>query len=615
MSQDNRRADSPSESPSRTAATPSSRPRTPSQVSVSSSRNNSTNGRNNPPRRGRFWRGLGLVLAIIVAAGAAYGTLTKHGRKMMQTVTHGAVIAYQVKQNPDRIFDDAGSDHVNILLIGRDVNYKPAKVYDPRTKTFRPYHVVDKDTPARADSMIVMSLDKTKGTVRMLSVPRDSMVHMPPNEYHVKRAKLNAAHAYGGPQLLVKTFHDSLGITIQHYAVIKFDGFKKLIDDVGGVEVNVEGALLRNKATGKLYRGDLNYDDNWGNLHQHMKPGLQTLNGQQAHDYVRFREDIEGDTGRMRRQQQVMRALAKKIMHTSPLELPSRIEALRQQFDTDMTDEQLASAAYFTRGLGDSAKIQPITMFGVYSSRGSFTLNRPKNIKLLNVIFGSTFSPNLFLADSPSTDEDEVTSANDTNPGAQEVLREAGLLKGQVDPKLADNADDMSAQGRSNNDVDTANSSLRTASADSSTGNDANQLPKDASTRSSDGTTASSTSSETASSSQDASSAASSDGAPDNRVVIASTDPTPGDTADASATPRTRHRRRHRVTSDASSSDTSTAASSSDSSDTPRPLSTSRRHRRRSSSSSSDSPIPQPESSGSSSSSDSSGDSPIPRAE
>ena len=567
---------------------------TPPQVSPQSGHNSpgnggtrlKGNGNSNPngkPKRGRFWRALGLVSLLAIGAGVAYGTMTPQGRETVQLLSDATKTTYAVKKHPDLIFDNARSNHVNILLIGRDVNYKPAKVYDPTTKTYRPYHVVDKDSPARADTMIVMVLDKTKGTLRMVSLPRDATVHMPPNDYDVKRGKLNAAHAYGGPPLLLKTLHDELGLTIQHYAVIKFDGFKKLIDQVGGVEINVVGALKRNPRTGKLYRGNLIYDDNWGNLHQNLKPGLQTLNGKEAHDYVRFREDIEGDAGRMRRQQQVMRALAKKIMGASPFEIPGLIKELRRQFETDLSDEQLASAAYFTRGLGNSAKVQPITLFGVYSSRGSMTLNRPKNEKLLKAIFGPTFNKKNFLVDSPSTDEDEIGMTLESNPAAQDVLREAGLIKGgPIRNAAASNNDASSAWNDSDADSN-RESSTRSVNANGASSPDI-ASPKDV---------------------------ADADTAPpgtssDERVVIASTDSSP--------TPRRQRRRTRRTSSETSASETSTSeASTSSRGGIPAA--------REEASSSGGNPIPQAEAgqveSGQvESGSDSSGDeSPIPQAE
>jgi LCP family protein required for cell wall assembly len=270
----------------------------------------------------------------------------------------------------------------------------------------------------------------------MVSLPRDAMVRLASNDVGVRRTKLNAAHAYGGPELLMRTLHDELGITIHHYAVIKFEGFKKLIDQVGGITVNVDGALKRDRRTGKLYRGNMKYDDNWGNLHIDLKPGVQKLNGEQAHNYVRFRMDLEGDPGRIRRQQTVMRALAKQIMQASPFAIPGLVKEVRRQFETDLTDDQIGSMAGFAKSIGDPAKIQPLTLFGAYGHRGSVILNKPLNQKLLTAVLGPTFDSDKFLHRSPYTETgNEIGSANNASPAALAVLREAGLLKGNNELK------------------------------------------------------------------------------------------------------------------------------------------------------------------------------------
>lgn len=377
-------------------------------------------------KRTSIWKVLGImVLGMGVAAGA-YLKFAPGGQDLIPTIK----AIGRAQANPNLIFDNAGGDHVNILLIGRDVNWKPAKVMG------RPFHVADKDTTARSDTMIVISLNKTNNTIRMVSLPRDAMVRMPENKYNVHRAKLNAAHAYGGPEMLIKTLHDELGLTIHDYAVIKFEGFKKLIDQVGGVTVNVDGALKRHN--GKLYRGNMDYDDNWGNLHIHLKPGVQRLDGQKAHDYVRFRMDLEGDPGRIRRQQQVMRSLAKEIMHQSPWKIPGLVKEVRRQFETSLQEDEIASAAMFAKNLGDSQKIQPLTLFGVFTHRGSLILNKDKNTKLLQTIFGSSFNADAFLANSPSTEGDEIGITNNRSPEARAVLREAGLTE---EAEAKDNAE------------------------------------------------------------------------------------------------------------------------------------------------------------------------------
>jgi LCP family protein required for cell wall assembly len=387
-------------------------------------------------KRGRFWRGLAVLLLLLAAGGGAYATLTKHGRDTAQMVRQGVAMGIAMQTNPALIFQQVGSNHVNVLLIGRDVNWKPSKVYDPKTKTYRPFHVHDESAQARSDTMIVVSLDKSRNTIRMVSLPRDAMVRLASNDVGVRRTKLNAAHAYGGPELLMRTLHDELGITIHHYAVIKFEGFKKLIDQVGGITVNVDGALKRDRRTGKLYRGNLKYDDNWGNLHIDLKPGVQKLNGEQAHNYVRFRMDLEGDPGRIRRQQTVLRALAKQIMQASPFAIPGLVKEVRRQFETDLTDDQIGSMAGFAKSIGDPAKIQPLTLFGAYGRRGSVILNKPLNQKLLATILGPTFDSEKFLHRSPYTETGtEIGSSNNESPAARAVLREAGLLKGDNDLK------------------------------------------------------------------------------------------------------------------------------------------------------------------------------------
>jgi LCP family protein required for cell wall assembly len=383
-----------------------------------------------PPRRSAwktFWKWTGIFSLFSIAGLFVYFTLTSHGRATGKLIGEFAPAVIQSKTNPNLIFDRTGSDVVNILLIGRDVNWTIKKVYDPTRKIWARMQVPDETTPARSDTMLIMSLDRTRNTIHMVSLPRDARVHMPENKYGVRRAKLNAAHAYGGPEMLVQTIHDDLGITIHHYAVIRFEGFKKLIDQVGGVEVDVLGALHRDGT-----RGRLKYDDNWGNLHIDLQPGKQLLDGEKAHAYVRFRMDIEGDPGRIKRQQQVMRALAKKLASQPFWNLAPLVQEIRRQFITDpgFDAAQMASAADFAKSIGDASKIQPLTLFGVYGSRGSLILNESKNRKLLRYIFGPTFNEESFLQNSPSTERDEMGEENNSSPGAKAVLRKAGILKG-----------------------------------------------------------------------------------------------------------------------------------------------------------------------------------------
>jgi LCP family protein required for cell wall assembly len=411
------------------------------ELSHSGGRNTPTPFDNKPPRHNsywkQFWKWAGLFLFLAISSAFAYFNLTHSGKEWKTTAMEYAGPVIESKLNPGLIFDHAGSDVVNILLIGRDVNWTVKKVYDPSRKIWANMQVHDEDTPARSDTMLIISLDRNRNVVHMVSLPRDARIRMPENKYGVRRAKLNAAHAYGGPDMLVKTIHDELGITIHHYAVIRFEGFMKLIDQVGGIEVNVIGALHRDGS-----RGRLKYDDNWGNLHIDLMPGKQVLDGEKAHAYVRFRMDIEGDPGRIKRQQQVMRALAKKLTTQGIGNLPALIKEIRKQFLTDphFDISEMASAADFAKGVGDASKIQPVTLFGTYTERGSIILNESKNRKLLHYIFGPTFNDQNFLKRSPSTEGDEMGEENNSSPGAKEILIRAGIIKGAIpaEPQTAE---------------------------------------------------------------------------------------------------------------------------------------------------------------------------------
>ena len=387
-------------------------------------------------KKGRFWKGVGVFCLLAVAGGLGFATLTTKGQQITTLGGQFVPAIIQAKQNPNLLFDSVGDDHVNVLLIGKDRNFKVGKVYDPTTKTYRPYQVEDTQAPARSDTMIVMSLDKTTRALRLISFPRDSrMTYRDFDQKRHRYVKLNSVYAEPrGQELLKKVFADELGIRIDRVAEIKLDGFTKLIDQVGGIHIDVEGGLWLNKRTGKEYRGAMKYEDKWGGWSVDLKPGPQLLNGEQAHGYVRFRYDRESDPGRVRRQQQVMRALAKKLMNLGYFELPGVVQEIQKQFTTDLSDEELVSTAFFARELGSSSKITPLTPYGTLQSDGDIVLNRPQNEKLFAAIFGSSFNKSTFLKLSPETKGDDIGKRNNDNPAALPILREAGLIEEGATP-------------------------------------------------------------------------------------------------------------------------------------------------------------------------------------
>jgi LCP family protein required for cell wall assembly len=141
-----------------------------------------------------------------------------------------------------------------------------------------------------------------------------------------------------------------LGIPgFDRYIVMRIDTTKDLINAIGGVDVNVENSdALR----GQGKNGPVDYDDSWGHLHVHLKPGMQHLDGAQAVGYARFRHDWCSDPCRIMRQQQVIRAFVNKLEHDrlNTLEHAQQLFAVvHKDVDTDFTtSEEIASAMAFS---------------------------------------------------------------------------------------------------------------------------------------------------------------------------------------------------------------------------------------------------------------------------
>ena len=241
-------------------------------------------------------------------------------------------------------------DHLTILLIGQDYNHDK---HD---------YISSKDT--RADTIMLMSIDLDKKTIRACSVPRDTYVKAPDG----KTGKINATYMRGGAKLLKETLQELLDIKIDNYFVIKADAVRNIVDSVGGVEVESLDAM--------------NYDDNWGGLHVHLPAGKQIVDGKGAEGFVRFREvnrfriledntlvpltnvkhsKEEGDIRRMARQQQLIQALVHAANSPSNmLKADSIIETGFNQIVTDLPRIKCMALATLMKGSSKSSMVTGI---------------------------------------------------------------------------------------------------------------------------------------------------------------------------------------------------------------------------------------------------------------
>lgn len=235
--------------------------------------------------------------------------------------------------NPGKAFP--GRDDVTFLLLGRDVD--------------RDDHGNVVNTRGRTDTVMFVHANFKDRTMNILSIPRDTLVRIPGYGKH----KINAANALGGPELSVQAVESLLGVKPDYYMLVNFEGFEKAIDSFGGLEVTVDKKL--------------DYDDNWGNLHIHLEPGRQVLNGKQAIGFARYRKSNDGhgdsDFTRIGRQQELVAAMRKKMSNPlTLLRVPKALDNIRKDTNGSLSTSQMLSLICFARSLppGESVRMETL---------------------------------------------------------------------------------------------------------------------------------------------------------------------------------------------------------------------------------------------------------------
>lgn len=210
----------------------------------------------------------------------------------------------------------------------------------------------------RSDTMLLLRLDPIDNSVRMLSVPRDTQVEIP----GVGITKINNANVVGGPALAARVVSRNLNnVQIDRYVRVTTDAFRELVDLVGGVEIFVP------------YR--MKYTDVTQNLKIDLEQGWQTLNGDQAEQFARFRKDQYGDIGRVQRQQALLKALRQRLVNPSVLsQLPKAIRVMQQYIDTNLSLEEMLALVGFGLKL-DQDDFKMVLLPGRFSSPKEFVVS------------------------------------------------------------------------------------------------------------------------------------------------------------------------------------------------------------------------------------------------
>jgi len=264
------------------------------------------------------------------------------------------------------------------------------------------------------DSLILASADTKTQQISLLSIPRDTRVALSGHGY----LKINEIAALTDLPTLQKNVEQLTGVTLTGYVQTNFAGFKKIIDTLGGITVDVEKDMY-------YETGDL--EDGYINLHQ----GVQRLDGSQALQYARFRHDALADISRTARQQVVLKAVAKEMFRLSTLpKLPFLIPQLMEAVNTNLSAKDIFALAKVAVGF-DSANVISQTLPGAFLDIDGVSYWKVDSIEVKEVV------KNLFFG---------ITTAKVIDQQNVDLLKPVIVMPSKPLPKVPGNSQDPNGQ-------------------------------------------------------------------------------------------------------------------------------------------------------------------------
>ncbi|BAC14865.1 transcriptional regulator [Oceanobacillus iheyensis HTE831] len=230
---------------------------------------------------------------------------------------------------------DPNIDNVSILIIGTDANEHR-----------------DNADNARSDALMLATFNKSEESVNLVSIPRDSYVHIPEVG---RQDKITHAHAYGGPKATIETVENLMDIPVDYYVRVDFHAFVDVVDAIGGINVDVPYEFKESNSMDK--RDAI-----------HLLAGEQTVNGEEALALARTRK-LDNDIERGKRQMEILNAVAKKAASVnSVFNFDDVINAVGDNMSTNMSFKEMRTfVSYVTGGL----KINNSTLEGSDYQPGS----------------------------------------------------------------------------------------------------------------------------------------------------------------------------------------------------------------------------------------------------
>ena len=289
------------------------------------------------------------------------------------------------------------------------------------------------ETSLRTDTMILANINSEENRIALLSIPRDTKVELP--GYGVN--KINAANIFGGPEMAMAKVSELTGTPVEHYIITNFDGFKDIVDALGGVTLDVEKEMhYHERAYGGAYNIDLN-------------KGVQELDGDMALQYARFRYDELGDISRTQRQLKLLTAIGNEVMQPKVVtKLPKLVPQIYKHMDTNMSVSQLVTLAKAAKNI-DNLQIVTQTMPGWFLDENgiSYWLVEPEQSKqVATALFKDGLVVDVIEGAIDSNIPTQVALERSQSSSTQPVRREAPK-KNENKNKNKDIDPDISADG------------------------------------------------------------------------------------------------------------------------------------------------------------------------
>jgi polyisoprenyl-teichoic acid--peptidoglycan teichoic acid transferase len=320
-------------------------------------------------RRGRRWLRIAIVVVLVallvVAVWSVLGYLAfRSGVKKANARLDSRTYVALSPQNGLMLTNPS-----TILVLGTDEGPK-------------------REPPFRSDAIMLVRTDPDEHRIALLSIPRDLRVEIPGRGPD----KVNAAYAYGGSTLAVKTVEALTGVPVNHVIVVNFAKFKQVIHALGGITVDVPSPILSNKfACPFATRAKCDRWEGW-----RFKAGEQTMNGRRALVYSRIRinklDPTETDLTRGERQQAVVQAVADEVTSFGTfLRLPFIGDELVAPLATDLSANQFLQLGWVKRRTPSSGILRCRLGGSIADIDGqSFIIGSEDNASIVAMVEGKT---------------------------------------------------------------------------------------------------------------------------------------------------------------------------------------------------------------------------------